>query len=66
MNKLTIILALSAFGSWRANAQTSKLGDVQLPTLFVIGDSTASNVEHRGWADPLADYFDLSKINRSA
>jgi len=63
MNKLTIILALSAFGSWRANAQTSKPGDVQLPTLFVIGDSTASNVEHRGWADPLADYFDLSKIN---
>src|SRR5260370_13041253 len=35
----------------------------QLPTLFVIGDSTASNSDHRGWGDPLADYFDLTKIN---
>src|SRR5260370_33021687 len=35
----------------------------QLPTLFVIGDSTANNSDHRGWGDALADYFDLAKIN---
>lgn len=33
-----------------------------LPTLFVVGDSTANNANHRGWGDPLADYFDASKI----
>ena len=33
------------------------------PTLFVVGDSTASNVENRGWGDHLAAYFDLTKIN---
>jgi rhamnogalacturonan acetylesterase len=34
-----------------------------LPTLFVVGDSTASNGPRAGWGDPLADYFDLTKIN---
>ena len=33
------------------------------PTLWVIGDSTANNQNHRGWADPFATYFDASKIN---
>lgn len=35
----------------------------ELPTLFVVGDSTASNGARGGWGDPLADYFDLSRIN---
>ena len=35
----------------------------RLPTLYVIGDSTANNVDHRGWADPFAAYFDSSKIH---
>ena len=34
-----------------------------LPTVYVIGDSTANNADHRGWADPFASYFDASKIN---
>jgi lysophospholipase L1-like esterase len=34
-----------------------------LPTLFVVGDSTAQNGARNGWGDPLADYFDLTKIN---
>jgi len=34
-----------------------------LPTLFVIGDSTASNGARGGWGDPLSDYFDSAKIN---
>ncbi|MGA7235117.1 MAG: rhamnogalacturonan acetylesterase [Bryobacteraceae bacterium] len=35
----------------------------RLPTLYVIGDSTANNVDHRGWADPFAAYFDSSRIH---
>jgi lysophospholipase L1-like esterase len=37
----------------------------KLPTLFVIGDSTANNNANggRGWGDPLIAYFDSSKIN---
>jgi len=35
----------------------------QIPTLYVIGDSTANNVDHRGWADPFGAYFDSARIN---
>lgn len=38
-------------------------GESPLPAVFVIGDSTASNADRRGWADPFADYFDSTKIN---
>lgn len=34
-----------------------------LPTLFVVGDSTASNGPRNGWGDPFADYFDSARIN---
>ncbi len=36
-----------------------------LPTLFVIGDSTANNHANGGlgWGDPFIAYFDASKIN---
>jgi rhamnogalacturonan acetylesterase len=34
-----------------------------LPTLFIVGDSTASNGPDLGWGDHLAHYFDTSKIN---
>lgn len=34
-----------------------------LPTLFIVGDSTARNGRDLGWGDHLAHYFDLSKIN---
>jgi rhamnogalacturonan acetylesterase len=34
-----------------------------LPTLFVVGDSTASNGPNLGWGDHLANYFDTTKIN---
>lgn len=33
------------------------------PTIFVVGDSTANNADHRGWGDPVASYFDASKVN---
>lgn len=35
----------------------------KLPTIFVVGDSTASNGPDRGWGDHLANYFDLTKVN---
>jgi lysophospholipase L1-like esterase len=37
-----------------------------VPTLFIAGDSTAApspRPDQEGWAEPLAAYFDLSKIN---
>jgi rhamnogalacturonan acetylesterase len=34
-----------------------------LPTLFIVGDSTARNQVDLGWGDHLAHYFDTSKIN---
>ncbi len=36
-----------------------------VPSLIIAGDSTAAtgDPDHRGWAAPLVDYFDTSKIN---
>ena len=34
-----------------------------LPTLFIVGDSTARNKEDLGWGDHLAPLFDTSRIN---
>ena len=34
-----------------------------LPTLFIVGDSTASNQADLGWGDHFAHYFDTTKIN---
>ncbi len=30
--------------------------------VYIIGDSTASNTDRRGWADPFADYFDPARV----
>jgi lysophospholipase L1-like esterase len=54
--------ALAIAASSLATAQTPALNPA-LPTVFVAGDSTANNKDHRGWGDPFADYFDLAKIN---
>jgi rhamnogalacturonan acetylesterase len=43
-------------------AQTAPLNPA-LPTLFIVGDSTARNQADLGWGDHLAHYFDTSKIN---
>ncbi len=37
--------------------------NAKLPTLFIVGDSTASNGPNLGWGDHLANYFDTTKIN---
>ncbi len=49
-----------AAGLWPAAAQNI---DPKIPTVWVIGDSTANNQNHRGWADPFAAYFDAAKVN---
>jgi len=47
--------------------QTSVVHDAPLnpalPTLFIVGDSTARNQADLGWADHFAHFFDTSKIN---
>jgi lysophospholipase L1-like esterase len=35
----------------------------ELPTFFIVGDSTASNGPDLGWGDHLVHYFDTTKIN---
>jgi lysophospholipase L1-like esterase len=45
-----------------AAAQDAPL-DPKLPTLFIVGDSTARNGRDLGWGDHLAHYFDTTKIN---
>jgi len=34
-----------------------------LPTVFIVGDSTAHNQADLGWGDYLAHYFDTTRIN---
>ena len=34
-----------------------------LPTVFIVGDSTARNSADLGWGDHFAQFFDLSRIN---
>jgi rhamnogalacturonan acetylesterase len=34
-----------------------------LPTVFIVGDSTARNQANLGWGDHLARYFDTARIN---
>ncbi|MBS1855553.1 MAG: rhamnogalacturonan acetylesterase [Acidobacteria bacterium] len=51
MNVLAVLLPCAA-----AQAQ-----DPGLPAVWVAGDSTAKNQDHRGWADPFAAYFDPAR-----
>lgn len=46
-------------------APEQRTPDPRLPTLFVVGDSTANNSANgaRGWGDPFAGFFNSSKIN---
>ena len=37
--------------------------DPKLPTVFVVGDSTARNGANLGWGDHFANYFDTTKVN---
>jgi len=77
LTRLAIALLVISFGLFSmdhsAVAQRVESGtgpsmpapNPQLPTLFVIGDSTANNNANGGlgWADPFVSYFDTAKIN---
>ena len=57
------VAAASMLSLWPALAQQQPALDPKLPTIFIIGDSTARNADHRGWGDPFASYFDQTRIN---
>jgi rhamnogalacturonan acetylesterase len=68
---LTVLLAAAAFAqtptipdtpSQTSVAQNAPLNPA-LPTLFIVGDSTARNQADLGWGDHFAHYFDTTKIN---
>jgi rhamnogalacturonan acetylesterase len=72
-----LYLILSLFVTASAFAQTPTTPDAPpqtkvaqdaplnpaLPTLFIVGDSTARNQADLGWGDHFAHYFDTTKIN---
>ena len=63
---LIILLATSSLSQTVAPSQTSvEQINPKLPTIFVVGDSTANNHANGGlgWGDPFITYFDLSKTN---
>jgi lysophospholipase L1-like esterase len=47
------------------SSQTARPVNPNLPTVFVVGDSTANNHANGalGWGDPFIDYFDPTKAN---
>ncbi|HEX3968879.1 MAG TPA: rhamnogalacturonan acetylesterase [Edaphobacter sp.] len=68
---LTLLLAIPAVAQAPATpdappqtavAQNAPLNP-KLPTLFLVGDSTARNQTDLGWGDHFAHYFDTAKIN---
>ena len=70
---VTLLVAAAAMGQVvedqrpvvdAATVKKESAADAALPTLFVVGDSTAnSNAPLRGWGSELATFFDASKIN---
>jgi lysophospholipase L1-like esterase len=67
-----VIVCLSPFACAAQAAEQAppappvqRTADPKLPTLFVVGDSTANNSASgaKGWGDPFADFFDAAKIN---
>ncbi len=47
----------------QTNVPTDNPLNPKLPTLFIVGDSTARNGADLGWGDHFANYLDTSKIN---
>src|SRR6185369_14755803 len=63
---LIILLATSSLSQTVAPSQTSvEQINPRLPTIFVVGDSTANNHANGGlgWGDPFINYFDATKVN---
>src|SRR5579884_3690369 len=47
----------------QSNTPIDALLDPRLPTVFVVGDSTARNKADLGWGDHFAHYFDTTRVN---
>lgn len=67
LKKFSFYLSFVFILNFAASAQnpTPTPLNPNLPSLFVVGDSTANNNANGGlgWGDPFKAYFDLSKIN---
>src|SRR5882672_6768656 len=63
----TLSISIGLAETQNAPARTAEQRPINsnLPTLFVVGDSTANNNANgaQGWADPFISYFDGNKIN---
>ncbi len=48
-----------------AGQKSQAVSNTALPTLFVVGDSTANNNANgaQGWGDPFTAYFDAARLN---
>jgi len=63
-----LLVALALLISWRSESAGTQGRDARLPTLFLIGDSTVRNGagdganNQWGWGEPIAAYFDPSKM----
>ena len=58
-------LAQQSASTLGAPVAEQRPADPKLPTIFVVGDSTANNNANgaRGWADPFVGYFDTTIVN---
>jgi beta-galactosidase len=58
------IVEIEIYDASQTNSQQSSINP-KLPTIFVVGDSTANNNANggRGWGDPFIDLFDKSRVN---
>ena len=68
---LSLLLTVSALAQTpttpdappQTNVSQNAALNPNLPTLFIVGDSTARNQADLGWGDHFAHYFDTTKIN---
>jgi lysophospholipase L1-like esterase len=60
---ISVTSVLAAVPSESPEPAIQSSSATRLPSLFIIGDSTASNGADLGWGSHLADYFDAEKIN---
>src|SRR3954470_21537748 len=60
-----LLCASNAQAQSPSGAMQSPAPNPRLPTLFVVGDSTANNNANggRGWGDPFVSYFDATQVN---
>jgi lysophospholipase L1-like esterase len=59
---------MRVFKAFSTMALLATSAAAQTPTVWVVGDSTANNLNIRGWGDPFATYFDQAQartVNRA-